>query len=255
MNILQRIIDEIAEKAIVIDGVIQHSYNPIVNDAIQFYLFSGDKLRFIVSTYRDVLLSKNRLHNLNDIMISILDKVSATPVKNNILFSTFLIEIPPGCFRIQEYREKAFQLNLSRATKNDLKKFLEIDRQHQPKNVLVIFDGDKPRLAVVRGDREIWLYEDPSWYGTRMEYLGDKPYLHIISTDPKDKEIFFQRDTYFSPVGFWLKKGMTTDFYIKNDFRQAGTITITKKDGTSLLIQAEQGEEIIREDKLVEVKV
>lgn len=157
-------------------------------------------------------------------------------------------------FEFKDFEAGVKQLNLESGQFDDLKKFLKIDWLHHPKNVLVIFDEDKPRLAVVRGDCDIWLPEDPSWFGTRMNYLGDKPYLYIIRTDPKDNEIFFQEDTYFHPVEFKPKKRMMADYYVKNDFREAGTITITKK-GTSLIIQTKLGEEIIQEDKVVEVKV
>lgn len=162
-------------------------------------------------------------------------------------------------FEFKGFKAGVLQLNLESGQFDGLKKFLEIDREHQPKNVLVIFDEDKPRLAVVRGDREIWLQEDPSWYSTRENYYGDVPYLHVILTDPKDKEIFFQGDNYFSLVEFKLKKRIMAerviaDNCIKNDFRQSGTITITK-DGDSLLIKGEQGEEITQKNKVVEVKI
>ncbi len=157
-------------------------------------------------------------------------------------------------FEFKGFEAGVLPLNLESGQFDSLKKFLKIDWQDHPKNVLVIFDEDKPRLAVVDGDREIWLPEDQLWYGNRMNYLGDKPYLYIIRTDPKDNEIFFQEDTYFHPVEFKPNKRMIAHYYIKKDFREAGTFTITKV-GANLIIQAKQGEEIIQEDKLVEVKV
>ena len=118
--------EEINNKGYKIDQVIQHSYNPLVNDAIQFFMYSGNEISHIVSSYRNPVQSRQRLYEQNEIMDCILRKVRGTPIRENILFSTWIVDLPGGCFRIQEFKKKGFRFQVSRFNSSDLQKYLDI---------------------------------------------------------------------------------------------------------------------------------
>lgn len=126
MSIISRIKGEIEKRGQKVDGIVQHSYNPRVNDAVQFFVCSDNQISHIVSTYRNPLDSRKRLYDQNDLMGRILKRVQDTPLRENILFSTWLLDLPQGCFRIQEYKKKRFCFQVSQFDLSDLQKYLDI---------------------------------------------------------------------------------------------------------------------------------
>jgi len=126
MSVINTIKDEINSTGYSVDWIIQHSYNPRANDAIQFLVYSDNQISHIVSTYRNPVDSWKRLHDQNDLMQSVLKKVQDTPLKENVLFSTWLLDLPQGCFRIQEFRKKEFYLQVSKLNLTDLHRYLDI---------------------------------------------------------------------------------------------------------------------------------
>lgn len=123
---ISRIVEEINKKGQKVDGVIQHSYNPLVNDAVQFFVYSGNRISHIVSTYRNPVDSRKRLHDQNDLMGRILKRVQDTPLRENILFSTWLLDLPQGCFRIQEFKKKKFYFQISKHNLKNLQQYLDL---------------------------------------------------------------------------------------------------------------------------------
>ncbi len=82
--------------------VVQHSYNPNINNTIHFYVYSNkNKLSYIVSTYRKS--SKQLMKRQNEIMQNILNRINSNEIKNAIVFSFQVINWNDYVFRIQEY--------------------------------------------------------------------------------------------------------------------------------------------------------
>jgi len=126
MNTILRIIEQVRNMGYNVDGIIQHSYNPLSNDVINFLVYSGNRISHIVSTYRDRLDARRKLYKQNDLMEKILRKVEGTPIRENILFSTWLLELPAGCFRIQEVSDRNSSFKVSAFDSSDLKTYLDV---------------------------------------------------------------------------------------------------------------------------------
>lgn len=84
-----------------IDYVVQHSYNPISNNSIQFYAYQKNNLKYIITTYRDD--SKTKIESQNLIISKMLTNIKSNKVKESVVFSDWTIKNGNQYFRIQKY--------------------------------------------------------------------------------------------------------------------------------------------------------
>ena len=191
MSVINTIKDEINSTGYSVDWIIQHSYNPRSNDAIHFLVYSDNQISHIVSTYRNPVDSWKRLHDQNDLMQSVLKKVQNTPLKENVLFSTWLLDLPQGCFRIQEFRKKEFYLQVSKLNLTDLHRYLDISCAWIIDFQKVTTYGSKPvhQLAIRETikhakDNGIILFDSPPGTSCPVVATVSKADFVIMVTEP-----------------------------------------------------------------------
>jgi len=125
--------------------------------------------------------------------------------------------------------------------RNDLERY-----EHHPESALIIFDGTTSKLIAIYGSHEIWERGGMLNDGDRIKRLPDKPYLHVVRVDPRDRSILVQGShlhTFSENKGFGYDAGELLPFFD----RAPGIVRIRKDLRNRLIIRHIFGEDIAPE--------
>lgn len=126
---IKRIVSAIRNDGHPVDGVVQHAYNPERNDAIQFLVYVGGEISHIASTYRDPAAAERRLKRQCETVRGFYRLIDDDAIRRGVLFTDWVIDIPPTCFRIQEYKQRAFFFRPSHAGPKEVKTYLDLSSE------------------------------------------------------------------------------------------------------------------------------
>lgn len=131
----QRLLDQLHSYDKSITDLIQHSYDPVHHETIQFFAFSNEELKYIVSTYRKD--SKLRINIESRIMQEILENTK-DEISESILFSFETLETGSFTFKVQAFVEKSSEYiqKMQAFRSEDIQEIL-----HESNDWIIAFQG------------------------------------------------------------------------------------------------------------------